>query len=62
MFRKYFTDEFGMSSMHVMKECMFPFSIAIGLQKDSPYNDRLFSSNILATGCPMFVAASANAS
>ena len=38
--RKDFTDEFGASGVHIMKECMFPFNIALGLQKDSPYRTR----------------------
>ncbi|XP_023328653.1 ionotropic receptor 21a, partial [Eurytemora carolleeae] len=39
--RKDFTDKFGKSSLHIMRECLFPFAIALGLQKDSPYNQRL---------------------
>ena len=52
--RKDFTNEFGESSMHIMKvtgvllggmfgllqECLFPFGVAFALQKDSPYTNK----------------------
>ena len=39
-FRKDFTDEFGVSDMHIMRECPFGFNVAFGLQKDSKYKAR----------------------
>ena len=30
----------GVRSMHVMKECFVPFSVAFALQKDSIYTDK----------------------
>ena len=36
---------FGVRSMHLMQECFVPFSVAIGLQKDSLYTD-IFSKKI----------------
>ena len=51
--RKDFTNEFGESSMHIMKvnrmlctelshlqECLFSFGVAFALQKDSPYTNK----------------------
>ena len=35
--RKKFTNKFGESKMHIMKECLFPFGISYALQKNSPY-------------------------
>ena len=31
---------YGESEMHIMKDCLFPFSISIALQKNSPYTDK----------------------
>ena len=63
--RKNFINEFGESSMHIMKvgfwsllkssfqECLFPFGVAYALQKDSPYTKRCpltFAINTISQG------------
>ena len=39
--RQSFVDKFGHSEMHIMKECLFDFGVALVLQKDSPYTEDL---------------------
>ena len=34
--RKHYTDEFGETGMHVMKECLTPYRVAFGLSKGNP--------------------------
>jgi hypothetical protein len=42
-YRKNYTNEYGESSMYVVKECLFPWTIAFTLQKNSPYTERFYS-------------------
>ena len=39
-FRNEFTNEYGESSNHILRQCTYSFNVGIGMPKDSPYNER----------------------
>ncbi len=39
-FRTNFTDVNGETSAYILQECLFPYGIALALQKNSPFTDR----------------------
>ena len=46
--RQRFTDQYGQTNMHVMKECLSPLSVAFALQKNSPYTARWGNSGFIS--------------
>ncbi len=45
-FRTNFTDVNGETSAYILQECLFPYGIALALQKNSPFTDRkVFCNN-----------------
>ena len=53
MFRKDFTDEFGESSVHMLKECTFSFNVVIGLPRNSRYRTMYFHLSVFFRGVYM---------